>query len=159
MCREKAMPHRHQDSRPPGNRKTSETSAGVNTSVPQTVAKRARVSRLRDWSGWVLNAAEAAKLAYLYGPFKHTFCGVERREDDPLLATKYPFGQFGNALHSCITGQYRRCKRVGGGSYEEGWSGASKGLVGWFPVPGRHNCAEVAYCFMVATDEEVAGCS
>lgn len=75
-------------------------SAADVTQAPQTIRRKARAqSRLRDWSGWVLNAAEASKLAYLYGPFKHTFCGVKRREGDPLLATEYPFEQFGNMLH------------------------------------------------------------
>lgn len=98
-CREQAMPRVHKDSRPPGNLQATVTSAGVTSTVPQTIARRAPKSRLRDWSGWVLNAAEAAKLAYMWGPFKHTFCGVKRRAGDPLLATEFPEAQFGTMLH------------------------------------------------------------
>jgi hypothetical protein len=35
----------------------------------------------------------------VYGPFKHTFCGPSGGDGDPLLATEFPFEQFGNMQH------------------------------------------------------------
>lgn len=94
------MPHVHLDSTNPGNLKQAQVaSAGVteaSLSVPGQ--KRAKL-RLRDYTGWVFNPVEASKLATVYGPFKHTFCGPLRSEGDHLLATEYPLEQFGNVLH------------------------------------------------------------
>ena len=47
----------------------------------------------------MLSSAEATKLATVFGPFKHTFCGPVRSEGDDLLATEYPLEQFGSMLH------------------------------------------------------------
>lgn len=90
----------HKDSTDPGNLKQAVVASAGVTEAPQSVPGKVRAkSRLRDYTGWVLNPAEAAKLATVYGPFKHTFCGPVRSEGDHLLATDYPLEQFGNVRH------------------------------------------------------------
>lgn len=94
------MPHGANCSTHSGNLLKDGVSAADDTRAPQSVPGEARAkSRLRDYTGWVFNVAEATKLAAVYGPFKHTFCGPARSEGDHLLATEYPLEQFGDVLH------------------------------------------------------------
>jgi hypothetical protein len=58
-----------------------------------------KVSRLRDYSGWVLAPVEASKLALVFGPFKHTICGINGCSSDDLMAIGYDCEQIASMLH------------------------------------------------------------
>lgn len=96
-CREQALPHGHAGAEQATPTTGTPTAGGVG--APQVDPEvKTRAHRWRDYSGWVLNQAEARKLASMFGPFKFTVCGPSKGEGDVLLATDYPLAQFGQRL-------------------------------------------------------------
>jgi hypothetical protein len=97
-CPETALPQALKVSESPGDlEKEGVSSAG---DAPASECDSARATpRLRDYTGWVLDSAEATKFAAAFGPFTHTFCGPNRSDGDTLLAPELPLEQFGKVQH------------------------------------------------------------